>query len=176
MKNLTKKISVLMVLALFAATSSFAQPGRGMGPCGGANYNKSQAYPAGNMQCRIPDLTEEQQTKIDALRVEHLKAVQPLKNQLNEYQAAYRTLLTADNVDTKAVDKLIDDKTAVMNKLMKLNAAHRADVRALLTDEQKIYFDRMGAGHGKGMAMRGQRGPRGNQGYGRGMRQGPGMN
>lgn len=153
-----------MTMALLATSVSFAQPGRGMGPCGGANMGNAQA-PDGQMQCRIPDLTEDQQTKIDALRVEHYKAVQPLRNQLNEIQAKYRTLMTTDPVDTKAVDKLIDERTSLMNKMMKLNAAHRAQVRSLLTDEQKISYDRMGSGRGMGM---GQRGPRGQRGFGGG--------
>jgi len=173
MKNLTKRLPLVLFLAVIVSTSSFAQPGRGMGPCGGANYNQA---PAGKMQCRIPDLTEEQQTQIEALRLEHMKAVQPLQNQLNEYRAKYRTLMSAETIDTKAVDKLIDDKTAVMNKLMKLNASHRSAVRALLTDEQKVYFDSRGPGQGKGMAQRGQRGQGNGQGYGRGNAQCPRWN
>ncbi len=180
MKNLTKTLSLLLVLTLVTASATFAQRGRGMGPCGGANFANGQAA-AGTMQCRIPDLTEDQQAKIEALRVEHLKAVQPLKNQLNEYQAKYRTLMTEETIDTKAMDKLIDDRTAVMNKLMKLSTAHRADVRALLTDEQKVYFDskERGPRMGQGMAQRGPRGPRGphgNKGYGGGYGNCPRMN
>jgi Spy/CpxP family protein refolding chaperone len=104
--------------------------------------------------CNIPDLTEEQKTKIEALRVAHLKEMQTLRNQMGELKAKARTLATADKYDEKAVNANIDEMTKLQNLMMKKKSAHRNSVRNLLTDRQKLVFDSRGRkGFGKGNGM-----------------------
>ncbi len=107
--------------------------------------------------CRIPNLTDDQQKKLNDLRTKHLKEVTPLKNELNEKVARLRTLESADKQDIDAINKTIDDISALKAKLMKKRVSHRAEVSQILTDDQKVYFNAqggqrgMGQGFGKGM-------------------------
>lgn len=159
MKTLKSKIVLLFtVLLVSSQLNIFAQP---------MNAKQSKGYGYGQGYCMnsIPDLTEDQKTKITDLRVAHMKEMQNFKNQMREKRAHLITLQTADNVDMKAVNSTIDEITTLKNKQMKSNAVHRQKVRNLLTDNQKVYFDahagkkgmdkgmgqgRKGAGYGKG--------------------------
>jgi Spy/CpxP family protein refolding chaperone len=104
--------------------------------------------------CKLPDLTDEQKTKIEALRVSHLKEMQTLRNQMGELKAKARTMATADKYDEKAVNANIDEMSKLQNLMMKKKSAHRNAVRSLLTDSQKVIFDaQSGKGYGKGKGM-----------------------
>jgi len=156
-----KKTSLVLVAILFLALSStYAQRGR--------NYqNRQDDFRPKEVCQRIPDLTEEQQTKIEALRVTHLKEMNVFRNQMNELRAKKHTLMTSDNTDMKELNGVIDQMSGLHNKMMKSSAKHTQDIRNLLTDDQKVYFDsrpRGKHGHGNGMG----------DGYGRGSRQGRG--
>ena len=139
--------------------------GRGNGYGYGQGYG--QGYGRNYCLNAIPDLTDEQKTKIEDLRTAHMKEMQNFRNQMREKRAHLITLQTADKVDMKAVNSTIDEMTALKNQQMKSNAAHRQEVRNLLTDSQKVYFDAHAGnrGHGKGMGQ-GRRG--GGYGYGKG--------
>jgi Spy/CpxP family protein refolding chaperone len=115
----------------------------------------------------IPNMTEEQKAKMKDLHIAFYKEAKPLRNQLGELKAKQKTLSTADNPDMKAINANIDEITKVMNQLMKSRAAFRQKVRALLTDEQRMWFDthpmrknhsgmrghQMGRGHMEGRQM-----------------------
>ena len=90
---------------------------------------------------KLPDLTEEQEEQIQSLRTDHLKAMLPLKNELNEMKARLRTLSTADNVDMNEINTLIDEMGEIKIRMMKSGAANRQKIRMLLTDEQRVVFD-----------------------------------
>lgn len=113
----------------------------------------------------IPNLTADQKTKIQALRVAHQKEVTPLKNELAEKKAHLRTLETAEKSDKDAINKTIDEISTLQAKIMKLNASHRMAVASNLTDEQKVFFNshqgkmRNGKrGYGMGVGMGNGRG------------------
>ena len=89
----------------------------------------------------IPDLTEEQQEEIKALRVEHMKILQQLRNQLGEKKARLRTLSTGAKVDMSEINRVIEDVGEMRTQMMKMRAQHRQDLRELLTDEQRVIFD-----------------------------------
>lgn len=181
MKTIEKRtITVLLsLLMIIAGTSLFAQRGRGLGPCGmgyGPARNSNNAdfqHPARgygqfgmghgmmwNDYCHLPDMTDEQAEQIKELRLAHYKEVQPLRGQMSELAIKHRNLMRADNLDTKAINASIDEKTDLMNKLMKKQAEFRAEFRNLLTDEQKMVLDNSGRGFGmrKGMRNSGRRG------------------
>ena len=90
---------------------------------------------------QIPNLTEQQQTQIKNLRVEHMKKVQQLKNLIDVKKAELKVLQTADKPDLNAINKKIDEKASLKTELEKERAAFRQKVRSLLNDEQKIIFD-----------------------------------
>jgi Spy/CpxP family protein refolding chaperone len=110
---------------------------------------------------QIPILTDEQKAKMKELRLALHKETLPLKNQLNELKAKQQTLATADKADMKAINANIDEITKVQNQLMKAKSANLQQIRALLTDEQKMIFDthkKMGGkGHKEGK-MKGHNG------------------
>ncbi len=147
-----KTRNFLTAFALIASMAVVAQPGKGNRMQGNTegcpSYNK--------MECPIPNVTDEQKTKIAALRTAHLKEVQPIKNKMGELKATQKSLSTTDNADMKAINVNIDEMTKLQNQLMKLGVQHRNEVRQLLTDEQKIWFDQhpMGKGAMKGHGMK----------------------
>jgi len=106
----------------------------------------------------LPDLTEEQKTKIEELHLAHAKAVKPLHNEVAEKMAKLNTLTSADNVDMKAVNSLIEEIGKIKTNLMKEMESHRQSVRKLLDEKQRLMFDKRHggngcSGHGCGMGM-----------------------
>ncbi len=87
--------------------------------------------------------TEEQQEKIKALRLESIKEIQPLRNELNELRAKERTLTTAEKADMNAINKNIDQMADVQAKIQKIRAKQQQEIRSMLNDEQRIKFDEM---------------------------------
>ena len=148
-----KRLSILLLGAIMAAgfTANAQNCGKGMGMGMGA----PKMNPDSLQSCNIPNLTPDQQKKIYDLRVAHIKAVTPLRNQLAEKYAHLKTLESAEKPDLNAINKTIDEIVSIKGQLMKSRAAHRADVSALLTDEQKVFFNaHQGMGnrmHQKGM-------------------------
>ncbi len=129
------KYAVLPIVALLLATGiAYGQPpemGRGKG---------EEMYSRGH-RAMIPDLTEAQKEKMKALRIEHMKIVQQLRNQLGEKEARLRTLSTSDKVDMSEINRVIEEMGAMRTQLMKSMAQHRQKIRELLTDEQRVIFD-----------------------------------
>lgn len=137
---------------------NFDRPGQGRGPMQG------QDWEPGQRMIEMLDLSDEQAEQLKALRIAHMEQMLPIKNQMQEYRAQLQTLRTAKNADMKAINNLIDDMAALRAKQMKSREAHHQEVRALLTDEQRVQFDTfkakrkgMGRGHGKGMRGNGPR-------------------
>jgi Spy/CpxP family protein refolding chaperone len=89
----------------------------------------------------IPNLTEEQKAKIKEFRLAHFKEAKTFRNELGELKAKQRTLTTADKADLKAINANIDEITKVLGQLMKSKAQLNQQIRSLLTDEQRIFFD-----------------------------------
>jgi Spy/CpxP family protein refolding chaperone len=153
-----KRTSGLLALMLLVTTLISAQPNMGSN-----NQKGDKKGRQGNMQqgeCQRQDrmfvyleLTAEQQTKIDALKLDHQKKVLPLKNELNEKNARMNTLQTAEIADMKAINSLIDEMGAIKTKMTKEKATHHQEIRKILTEEQRIKFDMHQGnrgGHGKG--------------------------
>ena len=101
--------------------------------------------------------TEDQQKQIKTIRFETAQQVKPLRNQLNELEAHQQTLSSAEKTDMNAIYQNIDQISEVKAGIQKLMAEQRQDIRALLSDEQKLKFD----------SMRGHMRDRGEEGRGR---------
>lgn len=171
----TKNLAIALTATLMAFSGNLLAQ-RGMGRMMN-NDDDSPRYG----QCRIPNLTDEQEAKIDELRTAHLKEVTPLRNQLNEKRARLQTLESAEKADMNEINKTIDEIAQLKANIMKKGAAHRAAVASQLTDEQKVFFNsRHGHRGERGMGRHGKRGfGNGNcdgsgPGYGRGNSQGYG--
>lgn len=90
---------------------------------------------------RIPDLSDKQKADIQAIRTEKLKVVKDKRNILNEKNARLQTLRTSDEPDMNEIDKLIDEISDLKADIAKSEERAIQDIRALLTDEQKLKFD-----------------------------------
>jgi len=79
----------------------------------------------------IPNLTADQKTQIESLKVKHSKEVTPLKNELAEKLAHLKTLVLLINPTGMQSNKTIDEITALRGKIMKVNVNHRLDVSSI---------------------------------------------
>ena len=141
------KTRSLMIIAVMIVVSGsmFAQ-----GPQGN---NKNQGY---NSCMNIPDLSDEQEEKIKDLRTLHMKEVMPLKNILNEKRAHIKTISTGDNADINKIYAAIDEIGKLRTDIQKKGAKHRQDIRNVLTDDQRVFFDmHAGRKHNKHKMMQG---------------------
>ncbi len=178
MKNRRIKTAGVVVLAMVMFAGIDAQPrqGRGNNPGrAGTGYGAGYGPYAQADSDFIPgtrpgqalylELTEAQQEQWEALRLTHYKEMKPLRNQMVELKARERTLISEENADIKALNKVIDDQSALMNKIQKLRIEHRLAVRANLTDEQLMKLDqrrntgRMGQGNRMGPGQGNRMGP-----------------
>ncbi|NQT24364.1 periplasmic heavy metal sensor [candidate division KSB1 bacterium] len=97
----------------------------------------------GGMGCGM-GLTEDQQAKFKDLGLKLDKVLIPLKSDLKILDAELDKLLIADKPDKAAINKKIDEIGAVKVKIEKANVKNKLAKRALLTDEQRIKFDKHG--------------------------------
>jgi Spy/CpxP family protein refolding chaperone len=112
-----------IALMLISSMSLMAQPNPHMGSGRGMKF------------------TDEQKAKIKDIHMASYKEIKALKNQMGELKAKQKTLTTADKPDMNAINANIDEISKVQNKLMKIKASSYQQIRALLTDEQKMIFD-----------------------------------
>ncbi len=146
----TNKIITSMLITLFISTMAFTVNAQEMNKRRGARMQKQECVEKGMRHMGIPDLTDQQKEDIKKLRLEYIKKMTPLKNELNENRAKHKTLMTSEKADMGAINKNIDEFTSIKNKMMKLKAKHKQSVRKLLTEEQRIMFDsRAGKMHKK---------------------------
>lgn len=90
----------------------------------------------------VENLTEDQQKKIDALHTDLDKVLTPLKADLAIKKAELNKLLVADNPSNSAVEKKIDEIYAIKSAIEKKQTKTHLDVRAILTPEQRVSFDK----------------------------------
>lgn len=141
MKTLNFKTIASIALILFVSISAFAQESQ-----------KEPVHKKG-MYANIPNLTDEQQKKIDALTIPHRKEMQVLRAQMKEKQAHLETLRIADNADMTAINKTIDEISVLKTTMMKKREAHKQEIRKILTDEQRLIFDANAGKRGEGKGM-----------------------
>jgi zinc resistance-associated protein len=125
------------VALLAAASMAF---GQGAGP-----KNAPKGCPG------IPGLSEDQQKKVQALDLETEKALLPLKAQMDVKAAELRALALAENPEKGAIDKKIEEIGLLRTQIMKKKIMNKLAVRALMTPDQRIGFDKMGLRGGCGL-------------------------
>ena len=131
---------LLSVAAFVLVLTGFALAQiEGKGPQDSPRHRMLREHEPG-MFARL-ELTDAQKEQIEKLRTQHMKNVLPLRNELGELRAELRTLSTVDKVNMTDINKKIDEMGKVQTELMKERAAHRQQIRSLLTDEQRVKFD-----------------------------------
>lgn len=139
MKINVKAISFLMVVLLVMLSAQLpAQPQNPPANPPAIDKTADDFIP---MLRHIPDLSKEQEAKIKELHKNHLKLMLPMKNELNEKEAKLNSLNSAEKPDMKAINALIDEITLLKGKMMKAKNQFMQDVRALLTEDQRLAFD-----------------------------------
>ncbi|SRR6056297_117577 len=166
----TKRFLLLTAgLILMTGMLTYAQNGRGQGRGYAMGYGDGEGRPLGYCQA-IPDLTEEQEAQIETLRIRHLKKMQSYRSEMDELRAERRSLFIKDDASESEINKNIDATTSLHNKMMKERVKHNQAVKALLTEDQKVYFNQHFMHQRKG--HRSGHGRFGNDGSGKGMGQG----
>ncbi len=164
MKKVTTVLSMIVVSMLLMSSALYAQNGnmkgmnkqKNMSSYHGQNY--SQNYQQNSFQ-NIPDITDTQKEQLKTIRTKMMKESLPLKNQLMEQKTHLNTISTIENPDIKAINKQIDLIGKTKTEMMKKRASFRQDVRKVLTDDQRVFFDThsgqmKGKGHHKGNRQR----------------------
>lgn len=134
-----KQLSLVALLSIFVFSASIANAQNRDGSGNGTRQMNNQGQ---GIENRIPDLTDQQKQEIKVLRTAHLKEVQQTKNQMDIKRAELKALQTADSPDLDAINKKIEERSALRTDLEKKSAAHKQAIRALLTDDQKVYYDK----------------------------------
>jgi len=157
-----RQFMTVVLLCLFALSSwAIASPGddhRPMHEHGhghGTHMGMGMGAHGGGHMFGAPwmaTLTPEQRAKIDALHLQLAKKQAPLEAKKHALKVELKLLILTDKPDRKAIDKKIDELVTVKSRFMRNKIGHKIDMRALLTDEQRVSFD-LGMmrkyGHGK---------------------------
>ena len=146
-----KTLTVAVVLVL-AAGFAVAQPGTQTAP---------MKMPMGGMMSgmkdmpKMPEMTSEQQEKMDAQRIAHLRTVGPIRTDIAVRQFELAALWRAENLDAKKIRAKVNELSALKAKLDAAMADHMIAMHSILTPEQRKSM-RSGM-HGKmqGMMMPG---------------------
>jgi Spy/CpxP family protein refolding chaperone len=120
---------VLTFVLLLSIQLVFAQRGDEEGP------------PYGDRAGKMLNLSDEQKSKIEDLRLTFQKQKLPLQSKIQELRNDLKLELTKDNYDEKKVDQTLDQIGALKKEMYKKRINHMRSVRNLLTDEQKKKFD-----------------------------------
>lgn len=88
------------------------------------------------------DLTDAQKETFKQGMLDMQKQLQPIRNQLGEAHAHQKTLTTADKPDMAAINKNIEKMSGLKTEMAKIQTKYHLEMRAQLTDEQRLKFDR----------------------------------
>ena len=134
------KTMIVLLIVLMALVQAFGQETE--------TVKKKQG------RMRHMDLTEEQGEQIHKLNTEVEAAIIPLQAKIKTKQAELQELVVVDNPNQKTIEKKMDEISVLETMIKKKRMTGRLGIRSLLTDEQKVWFDK------KGFGRRGMRGPR----------------
>ncbi|MBW6534754.1 MAG: hypothetical protein K0B11_07075 [Mariniphaga sp.] len=138
----TGKSAFILIVLMLGTTTLFAQ--------GRRNVNRPERnFEPGTCMNILLDLTEDQQAKIEEMRILHLEAMAELRIKMHS---------TFDPIE----------KNEIRGEMLKKVKAHHDELRSLLSDDQQKKFDVLqdaGFNRGRGFASR-QRGSRGQGNFG----------
>jgi len=99
------------------------------------------------------NLTDAQKESFKASTMATQKLLLPLRNELGEAEAHQKTLLSAEKPDFAAINKNIEKIGGIRIEMAKIQTRHRLEMRAQLSDEQRLKLElfkgkmKMGKGH-----------------------------
>lgn len=157
------KTKILMIAVLLGLTTAvMAQPSGNEQekPFHGQNREMKMGQHKGARENGL-NLTDAQKDAFKQSRMAMQKQLQPLQNELGEAKAHQKTLMSVENPDLAAINKNIEKIGSLRVEMAKLQAKNRLDMRAQLTDEQRLKLDFMKAHFKKGEGIKGQCGMHG---------------
>ncbi len=101
------------------------------------------------------DLTDEQHTQIQELKLAHQKEMITLKDEMRSLRNQMKLLITEDNPSASEIETLAGKIGTATRNIALATANHKMEARRLLTDEQKVKFDSMTLRRGERMKRRG---------------------
>lgn len=167
-QNLKYFVLVVSLLLSTASLNLMAQNEQSdeSGKQRGKHWRSHRGGPDGQSRIlNIPGLTDQQKTAIEKIRVQTQKEALPIRNEMREKRARLNTLGTADKADMNEINKVVGEIGDLQTQLMKNREMAKQQIRELLNDEQRLFFDT----HKRGMHHFGDgNGRRGNGRHGRG--------
>lgn len=110
------------------------------------------------------NLTDAQKEAFKKSMMALQKQLQPVRNELGEVEARQKSLTMVDKPDMAAINKNIEKMGSLKVEMAKIQTKHHLEMRAQLTDEQRLKFDAFKHRMKEGKGMKGPRGPRGPRG------------
>lgn len=92
------------------------------------------------------NLSEEQKTSIEGLKIQHQKELIDLKSKLAQTKLELKELKFKGNYSREQYLSKIREQNDIRNQIAIANAEHRMDVYEQLNDEQKAIWNKMGDG------------------------------
>lgn len=87
------------------------------------------------------NLTDAQKEAFKQNRLAMQKQLQPIQNELGEAEAHQKTLMSAEKPDLTAINKNIEKIGGLRVEMAKIKTKNHLDMRAQLTEEQRLKFD-----------------------------------
>lgn len=153
------KTKILMIAVLLGLTTvAMAQRGNDQErPFRGQKSEMKMDDRKGTAE-NLLNLTDAQKEAFRQNRLAMQKQLQPIQNELGEAEAHQKTLMSAGKPDLAAINKNIEKIGALKVEMAKIQAKHRLDMRAQLTEEQRLKFDAFKVHVRGGEGMKGHKG------------------
>lgn len=137
------KTKVLMIAVLLGLTTvAMAQPNekeQGKAPLGQKHERRIDERKEGPGSAL--NLTDAQKEAFKQNRLALQKQLQPIQNELGEAEAHQKTLMTAEKPDLASINKNIEKIGSLRVEMAKIKAKNHLEMRAQLTEEQRLKFD-----------------------------------
>ena len=171
MKKLTLVLTVVG-LGLLLSASAFAFGGprddRGPGPGYGPGNDRGYGY-CNEAGLKRLNLSDEQKTKIEALRIAYEKDARPIKEKMFDKSVELRRLWLKENPDKDKINAAQKELRTLRDKREDKVTALRFEIRKVLTPEQNEKLANSSWGRGPGFGPRGGMRGHGEHGPGMGM-------
>jgi Spy/CpxP family protein refolding chaperone len=144
MKKLALTLTAVMVGLLLASQAFAWGPGWGRGGC---------AYREAGLEKL--NLTTDQKTKIEAIQIDHEKAIRPLRDKMFDKSVELRKLWLAPTPDKDKIVATQKELGALRDTMQEKATVYRLEIRKVLTPEQIEQLGNAGWGRGPGFGPRG---------------------
>jgi len=139
------KTKVLMIAVLLGLTTAvMAQPkgNEQERPSRGQNREMKMDEMKGGPENGL-NLSDAQKEAFKQSRLAMQKQLQPIQNELGEAEAHQKTLMSAEKTDLAAINKNIEKMGSLKVEMAKIRTKNHLDMRAQLTEEQRLKLDAM---------------------------------